>query len=128
MSQSDLFVVGAEVAIFSGREEHVRFTKIAKVYANGNFITEGDENRQQFSPSSDGFAAATGDHWIRSHARLLTPKVRERAEQISRRQRWRHALYVLDRVPSNKLNFTEDEVQALETVAERMTAKKDEAA
>lgn len=118
------FVVGVEVAIFTDEgwssTEHVTVTKVAKVYANGNFIVEGDEQRQQWRQWGEGRAIRTGNHHYRCEMRILTDKVRERAIKTERKKRWRSAVANLGRLPTKDFDIPEEDVAALELIVGRV--------
>lgn len=59
--------------------------KIGKVYKNGNFVLEGDKQRQQYRPWRDR-ASRTGDGWSRAWHRdtNLYPDTPENRERFAR--------------------------------------------
>lgn len=74
---SDDWSVGAEVIeVSSGfyRTAYGNRYRIGKVYANGNFVLEGDDTRQQWRPWS-GRATRTGSYGGRTVLKLFTPEL-----------------------------------------------------
>lgn len=67
---------GAEVVKRSsgfGRPRYGERLKIGKVYANGNFILEGDASRTQWRPMGDVASQRGGDRWSRTYLVIVTP-------------------------------------------------------
>lgn len=91
-TKNDAFIEGAEVihidSGWNGRRHGSRY-KIGKVYKNGNFILEGDADRQQWRPSNFGCAYKTGDSYLRGgHLELYQGKhAAEAAEQKAKHDR-----------------------------------------
>lgn len=85
--QQDGWIVGAEVVERSFGYGATRFglrKKIGKVYANGNFVLEGE--KQQWRPWA-GTASKTGDRqWVRVSLALVTPEIEDEIAQASRVQ------------------------------------------
>jgi hypothetical protein len=88
MGQQNWVQPGVEVMeVRSGWETgYGRIQKIAKVYANGNFLVEGSP--QQWRPWGDWTARKTGEHgWHFAYLHLVTPKLlaeRDRARLVAK--------------------------------------------
>lgn len=92
------WVAGAEVISRSsgwGSTRYGSIHKIGKVYANGNFVLEGDDTRQQWRVGSN-YASQTRGGIRSNHLVLVTPELEieiERSNRVSaaRNKLSRHA-------------------------------------
>lgn len=78
------FVEGAEVILQRSGWSRVSYGpvfKIGKVYKNGKFMLEGDEDKAQWKPSGSLGAKRTGDGSYSERLYVLTDQVRADAEK-----------------------------------------------
>jgi hypothetical protein len=97
MSEQHPFQPGQEVAVVSkgrfGPDASYRFTKVAKVYKNGNFVLEGSPQQYRASRSfyeekSEWSGSSTGEVWDYVSVRLITDKLREEVAASARARRF----------------------------------------
>lgn len=88
------WVAGAEVISQTsgwGRTRYGSTHKIGKVYANGNFVLEGDEGRQQWRAHRD-YAVQTGGSSHSNRLALVTPELEIEIEKSNRANTARNKL------------------------------------
>ena len=122
-TNGNTFTVGAEVIIHSGFENFgERYSKIAKVYKNGNFILEGDVNKKQWKPSGSGqylhaspvkagYSRFTPHVTLKSEEEL--EKIREKKEARARQDRFAIIQQKIANFNRHR-RFSEEVLQALE--------------
>lgn len=95
MEKNSSFVLGAHVAIFSGRDfKRVTKATVEKVYKNGNFILKGDRVRRQWRPNANGKSAwrVGRSAWDFENLKLWDRETAKEAAEIKREQDRRERL------------------------------------